>query len=94
MSKLAQSALNRVGRTLLQFAVSAAFVQGVLDGIAGLELSPTAKTILVGAVQAVVAYLHRRFLDPSPVPSLVDGQGQAATAYDGMRVAGDGRGLT
>lgn len=83
MQKLARSGLNRAGRTILQFAVSAAFVQGVLDGIAGLDLSPTVKTVLVGAVQTVVAYLHRRYLDPSSVPSLVDGDGHAATAYEG-----------
>lgn len=84
MSKLTTSAWNRVGRTVVQFLVSAAFVEGVLQGIADLGLDPQVQLVAIGAVQAGVAFLHRRYLDPSRVPSLVDGNGHAATANDGL----------
>jgi hypothetical protein len=66
----------------------------VLAQLVGLDLTPEQQVLLTGAVQQVAAYMHRRFLDPSGIPSLVDGDGHAATAYEGMRVAGDGRGRT
>jgi hypothetical protein len=94
MNKLTRSGLNRVGRSVLQFAVSAGFVELVLQRVAGLGLSPEQQVMVTGAVQWVVVYVHRRYLDPSGIPSLVDGDGHAATQYEGLRVAGDGRGAT
>lgn len=94
MNKLTRSAWNRAGRSLLQFIASAGFVELIIQGLLDADLDPTAQLALTGAVQFVAAWLHRRVLDPLPIPSLVDGDGHAATAYEGKRVAGDGRGLT
>jgi hypothetical protein len=84
MSKLTTSAWNRVGRTILQFLLSAGFVELVLQQLADLNLDPQAQLAVTGAVQAVVAFLHRRLLDPSPIPSLVDGNGHLTTANGGL----------
>jgi len=94
MNKLTRSALNRVGRGAMQFALSAGFVELVLQEVANLGLEPGQQLLLTGVLAQVLAFLQRRYLDPSPIPSLVDGEGHAATAYEGMRVRGDGRGLT
>lgn len=94
MSALNRSARNRVGRGLLQFVVSAGFVELVLQQLAGVGLSAEQQLLATGALQMVVTYVHRRYVDPSRFPSLVDGDGGAATGYVGKRVTGDGRGLT
>jgi hypothetical protein len=94
VNKLTVSAWNRLGRTAFQFLVSAGFVELVLQRLADADLPPEQQLMLTGAVQMLAAFLHRRYLDPSPVPSLVDGNGHAGTAYEGLRVRGDGRGVT
>jgi hypothetical protein len=82
MNNLTASAWNRVGRTILQFLLSAGFVELVLQQLAGLDLDPQAQLAVTGLVQAGVAFLHRRLLDPSPVPSLVDGNASAVSAHE------------
>jgi hypothetical protein len=94
MKALTRSALNRAGRGALQFIVSAGFVELVLQQLAGLNLTPEQQLILTGAVTQLAAYLHRRYLDASRLPSLVDGDGGVQTGYEGQRVAGDGIGPT
>lgn len=76
MSPLTRSALLRAARTALQL-VAGVLTLGMVKGFAEAvgarwNLGPEVTGLLVVAVTALYSFLHRRFLDPSQVPSLVD----------------------
>lgn len=78
MNSLTRSALIRTARTLLQLAagfLTVEIVQGAAQTMgARWHLGPEESALLVGAATLAYSYLHRRFLDPSRVPSLTDNQ--------------------
>jgi hypothetical protein len=89
---LTRSALNRFGRSAIQAVLAFVTVEAATDWVSDQDLSADEKVMAVLAVKVVLAFLHRRFVDPSPLPALVDGA--AGEVYEGRRVKGDGIGPT
>lgn len=83
MLPISRSAILRALRTLLQIALGWLTVDRLQAWVLDLDLSADVETLLVGVATAVLAFLHRRFLDPSRVPSLVDDP----LSSSGVRVA-------
>lgn len=68
---LLKSSLIRAVRTLIQFGIGWVIVQvpaanGVFGGKLGVEVAAA------GIATAVVSFAWNKWLDPSPIPSLVD----------------------
>lgn len=76
MSPLTRSALIRSARTALQLLASVITVEMASRFAEAMgsrwNLGAEQATLLVGAVTLLYGFLHRQFLDPSRLPSLVD----------------------
>lgn len=74
--RITKSAAIKALRTILQFALATLTVEGIeellqaLGDSQGFDQGTT--TMLIGFVTMLYSFLHRRLLDPSGVPSLVD----------------------